>query len=236
MYGLQRDAIVKQGILRSASVDGAKLISAPLPAPMASADPLSYAYDDSIQPHAYEPLLAITLLDLAKREVQSAVGLKGEQPPKFDGVVIGHAPQELQRIACRAMVKQLTALKIPCKAQEITTPEAGKQCDFVYAELLMTEPMIDAARLFGAGGLYTAANPHVRLAIRQIDQATTWNQAGLSLRQLHRVLHEDLTMLPLWQIPEHFAVRKNLQGINAAPVSLYQDIEQWRVSPRLGQN
>lgn len=236
MYGLQRQAILEQGILRKESLPGARLISAPLPAPVVADDALSYAYDDSILPHAFEPLLSITLVDLAKRELESAAGLKGQTPPKFTGLVIGYAPNELQRMACKAMAKQLASINIACQAVEISTLAAAQQCDFIYAELLITEPIIDASRLFGPEGIYPATNPHLRLGIRQLEQATTWNQAGQRLRELHRVLHEDLTLLPLWQLPEHFAVRKNLQGISAAPISLYQDIEKWRVAPRLGQN
>jgi tetratricopeptide (TPR) repeat protein len=235
MYALQRDSILQQGILHGEKLEGAKVISGPLPS-MSGEDALSYAYDDSIPPHAFEPLLSVTLLDLAKREIDSAANLKGEKPPARTEVVIGHAPQELQRIACKAMSKQLTALSIPCKAVELKNGQATDECDFVYAELLVSEPTIDAVRLFGPDGLYSATNPHVRLAVRQIEQATTWNQAGQRLRQLHRVLHEDLALLPLWQTPEHFAVRENVQGISAKPVSLYQDIQQWRVAPRLGQN
>lgn len=236
MYALQREAILEQGVLRNEPIAGARLISGPLPAPGGAGDALSYAYDDSIPPHAFEPLLALTLFDLAKRELSAAASLKGEQPPKFTEVVLGHAPQELHAIVCKAMAKQLAAIKIPCRTVEVTTPEAAAQCDFVYTELLIAEPVIDVVRLFGPDGLYPATNPHVRLGVGQVEQSTTWNQAGQRLKQLHRVLHEDLTLLPLWQTPEHLAVQKNLQGISAAPVSLYQDIEQWRVTPRLGQN
>jgi tetratricopeptide (TPR) repeat protein len=237
MCALQRDAILKQGILRTENeVEGARLISGPLPAPITKGDPLSYAYDDTIRPHAYEPLLAVTLLELAKHQVDSAARMKQEEPPKFSEVVLGHSPQEVPTIACKAMAQQLAALKIPCRIVELTDPESRAQCDFTYAELLIAEPIVDMVRLLGPAGLYPATNPHVRLVIRQVEQATTWNQAGQRLKQLHRVLHEDLTLLPLWQTPVHFAVQKNLRGISAAPISLYQDIEQWRVSPRLGQN
>jgi hypothetical protein len=237
MYALQRDAILKQGILRTEdAVEGAQLISGPLPAPLHNGDPLSYTYDETISPHAYDPLLAVILIELAKRELQSAAAVKEEQPPKFEGIVLGHLPQELPTIVCKAMAKQLQALKIPCRTVELTGPDSRAQCDFVYTELVIAEPVVDVVRLLGPHGLYPATNPHVRLGIRQVEQATTWNQAGQRLKQLHRVLHEDLTLLPLWQTPEYFAVQKNLQGISAAPVSLYQDIERWRVAPRLGHN
>jgi ABC-type transport system substrate-binding protein len=237
MYALQRDAILKQGLLRTEEkVEGAQLISGPLPAPVNSDDPLSYVYDNTIAPHEYEPLLAVALLELAKRELQAVAAQKNEQPPKFEGIVLGHNPQESPTIVCKAMAQQLAALKIPCRTVELTSPDSRAECDFVYAELLIAEPVVDVIRMLGPHGLYPATNPYVRLGIRQMEKATTWNQAGQRLKQLHRVLHEDLTLLPLWQMPVHFAVQRNLQGISAAPVSLYQDIEQWRVSPRLGQN
>jgi hypothetical protein len=31
-------------------------------------------------------------------------------------------------------------------------------------------------------------------------------------------------------------VRQNLKGVSTSPVSLYQDVDQWRVTPRLEQN
>jgi tetratricopeptide (TPR) repeat protein len=237
MCALHRDAILQQGLLRTEEkVEGAQLISGPLPAPVNNNDPLSYVYDSTIEPHEYEPLLAVTLLELAKRQLQAAAALKNEQPPKFEGIVLGHNPQESPTIVCKAMAQQLNALKIPCRTVELIGPDSRAQCDFVYAELLIAEPVVDVVRMLGPHGLYPATNPYVRSGIRQIERATTWNLAGQGLKQLHRVLHEDLTLLPLWQTPEHFAVQKNLQGISPAPVSLYQDIEQWRVSPRLGQN
>ncbi len=235
MYGIQREAILKQGILQGQEVPGAQLISGPFPAPGNLSDPLSYAYDATIEPHAYEPLLTVTLVELAKREVEAAARIKNENPPPYGSITLGHGPAALHRIACNAMMKQLAPLGVKCTLQEITDPASAENCDFVYAELVVTEPVIDAERMFGAGGLYPASNSYVRLGVRSVAQATTWNQAGQRLRQLHRVLHEDLTVLPLWQTPEHFALRSNVQGVSAAPVSLYQDIDSWRVAPRLGQ-
>jgi hypothetical protein len=236
MYAINRDVILQQGVLREQSIPGAQLISGPFPAPLAPNDPLSYAYDNSIAPHAYEPLLALTLVNIAKREMEAAAQTRNEKAPPMEELVIGHQPLELHRIASRAMAKQLTNLGVPCQAKELTGDDAElADCDFVYAEIVMSEPAIDVVRLFGPQGLYPATNPHVRLGVRLVQQGTTWNEVGLRLRQLHRTLHEDLTVLPLWQLPQHFAVRPNVQGLSTATVSLYQEIDQWRVAPRLLQ-
>jgi tetratricopeptide (TPR) repeat protein len=235
VHGLQREAVLREGILRGHASEGARLVSGPLPAPTTTNDPLAYAYDDAIPPHAYEPLLALTLIDVAKRELQSAANIKGEEPPKFKELVIGHDPVETQRIACKAFAKQLTKIGIPCRVQEVVDDAGRGECDFVYAELLIGEPVVDVPKLFGQVGLHPASNPHVRLGVRLVEQATTWNQAGQRLRQLHRILHEDLTVLPLWQTIEHYAVRSNVQGVRPGSVSLYQDVDSWRIAPRLGQ-
>jgi hypothetical protein len=134
------------------------------------------------------------------------------------------------------MAKQLAPLGISCTLKEIaSTADDFDQCDFVYTELLISEPAVDVERLLGARGRYPTNNPHVRLGVQLVESAATWNEAGQRLRQLHRTLHEDLTVLPLWQVPEHYAIRGNVQGIQAAPVSFYQDIDHWRVTARLAQ-
>ena len=52
---------------------------------------------------------------------------------------------------------------------------------------------------------------------------------------LHRLLHEDVTVLPLWQTLDHFAYRKTLAGVAAQPVRLYQNIEQWHTANQLAR-
>jgi hypothetical protein len=47
---------------------------------------------------------------------------------------------------------------------------------------------------------------------------------------VHRVAYDDVTVLPLWQLVEHFVFRTQLRGVAAEPVSLYQDVERWRPS------
>jgi tetratricopeptide (TPR) repeat protein len=235
LYGLNRELILSQGILQGAELSAARLVSGPFPAPVATNDPLAYAYDSSVAAHAYEPLLAATLLQVAKREAAALAQQNAEKAPQLDGITLGHLPLELHRTACKAIVKQLAPLGIPCKLLQVDgVPGDLEACDFLYTELQVSEPVVDVERLFGPQGSYPATNPHVRLGVRQVQQSATWNEAGQRLRQLHRTLHEDLTVLPLWQVPEHYAVRSNVRGVAASPVSFYQAIDAWRVSSRLG--
>jgi hypothetical protein len=124
---------------------------------------------------------------------------------------------------------------LPCKLVELE----GKvpmpaEVDFVYAELTVTEPTVDASRLFGSRGLFPAENPHVRMAVRRVEQAATWNEASQRLRDLHRVIHEELTVLPLYQTPEFCAFGPSVTGYDKSPLTFYQRIESWRITPRGG--
>jgi hypothetical protein len=53
---------------------------------------------------------------------------------------------------------------------------------------------------------------------------------------VHRLLHEELPLLPLWQTLDHFAYRKTLVGIGSRPVHLYQDVERWKVDGKLARS
>jgi len=236
IYATRRDLILSQGILSNKTIRGAQLMSGPFPAAFDDNDTLSYANDPTIQPYPFEPILAMTLFDLAKREAKSLANLRKEPEPKFEPLVIAHPRAELAKMACRAIAKQLEVVGVPCKLQEVDgTVPMPPEADFLYAELTISEPVVDAIRLFGSRGLYPASDPHVRLAVRRVEQATTWNEASQRLREFHRLVHEELTVLPLYQTPEYFAVRKNVTGMASGPNTFYQQIEQWRISLRISE-
>ena len=100
--------------------------------------------------------------------------------------------------------------------------------DLLYVELATWEPVVDANRLFGEGGMVGDSGPYMTLALRQLDQAAEWDQVRECLHRVHRIAYDDVTVIPLWQLVEHFAYRKSLRGVAPRPVSLYQNIEQWR--------
>jgi hypothetical protein len=53
------------------------------------------------------------------------------------------------------------------------------------------------------------------------------------LRELHRLAAEDATLIPLWQLVDHCVYHRSLVGVGSQPISLYQHVRDWRVSPRL---
>jgi ABC-type oligopeptide transport system substrate-binding subunit len=73
---------------------------------------------------------------------------------------------------------------------------------------------------------------HVTFKLQQLDGVSNWRTARERLRELHRLLAEELPVLPLWQTVDHFAYRKRIQGLNGGVVRLYQDVETWTLRAR----
>jgi hypothetical protein len=65
-------------------------------------------------------------------------------------------------------------------------------------------------------------------ALDELDRSQNWNEARARLREIHRIAHYDLPVIPLWQTVNHFARRTWLTGVGDQPVALYQNLDEWR--------
>jgi ABC-type transport system substrate-binding protein len=235
-YGIAREVILAQAIGQGANVPGNMVVSGVFPAPKSNDDPAGYGYDSRVAARPFEPRLGYTLALIGQREVLAAAQKRKASPPKFAPLVLGHPADEPIRKACQAIAKQWKAMKVECQLLEfppgVCSDVEGK-CDLVYAQLAAWEPIVDAGRLLGPSGLVPTSSPHLLLALRQIESARNWRDARERLEELHRAVHEDLTIIPLWQTNEHFAYRKNIQGLKPGIVTLYQNVQDWRVTPRI---
>ena len=92
----------------------------------------------------------------------------------------------------------------------------------------MSEPLVDARRVLGEEGMTGGCSPYMTLALRQLDEAVDWGEVRDCLHRVHRIAYDDVAVLPLWQLVEHFVRHESLRGVGARPVSLYQNVEQWR--------
>jgi ABC-type transport system substrate-binding protein len=235
VYGLNRELMLQQGLLRGQILPGFKVTSAPFPAPTESGESQAYAYDQQIAPRPYDPRLAFTLRLVAERELKTAYERLLQKPPELTPLLIGHPADETSRIACRAMVKQWELIGVKAKLTEFPPGQFDDkgECDLVYAQAATWEPLVDAGRLLGPEGVSPVANPFVQLTLRQIERATNWQEARDRFRHLHRLLHEDVSIIPLYQTFDHYAYRKSLQGLESPRVTLYQNIAQWQVNVKL---
>ncbi len=238
VYGINREVILQKGLLNETKVEGTRVISAALPAGIGSNDPAGYAYDESIRPLPYDPVMSAILLRLTDQQLGAAADKRKEKAPELQELVLVHPVGEMPRFICKQIQTQLDVIGVKCSLRELppgqNRPADGK-FDLLYAQLCMQEPLVDVSRLFGAGGLAETTDPYISLTLRRLSEAANWKEARDLLHELHRFLYEDMTLLPLWQMIDYFVYQHGLTGLQARPIWFYQNVEQWRVVPPVPQ-
>ena len=234
VYGIHREAILNH-LLRGQRPPGCQVLSGPFSPGISRDDPLDYAYDHSIEPRGYEPQLAIGLAQVALSEVAAAMKEQGIDAADIPELVLAHPAHEIARVACTSIQRQLKLVDIPVTLRELPAGLPGRipdDVDLLYVELTTEEPVVDARRLLGKDGIAGSSSNFMSQALRQLDQATDWAQVADRLRRIHRLAYEEVPLVPLWQLTDHFAYDRALEGVGARPVSLYQDVEAWQPATR----
>lgn len=233
-YGIDRAWIVQRVLLGGASQPGFDVLSGPFPTGVSLSDPIRYGYNNQIAPRPFEPRLAAILATVAWAGVQKASGEKIEDGPLADmpKLVLAHPSDPVARNACQLIQLQLKREGIPVELRQFTAEELmnGRvEYDLRYAELAVWEPVTDARRIFGPGGLVgDEAGPSVLAALWRLDESTNWKDVRARLADLHEIAHHDLPVIPLWETVNYFAYRDSVAGIGDAPMTLYQNIDNWR--------
>jgi len=234
VFGIRRDMILEDLLLRGHRVNGCRLISGPFAAGLSSDDPLSYAYDQSIQPREYLPRLAVTLYKLAERRMKEEAEKNEEE---FDGIpplVIAHPATRVATEACKTIQFHLSHIKIACTLKELppgVTRDASGDYDLLYCQLAMWEPIVDAGALLGPEGLAMVQDDHVNRSLQWLESAMRWQEVRDRVRSLHRVCHDKVTVIPLWQMVDYYAHHPGIQLNPRPPVSLYHGVQQWQLAP-----
>jgi hypothetical protein len=244
-YGADREGIVRDILLGGEPASGYVALSGPFPAGVGLNDPLGYGYNTDLRPRPYEPRLAALLASvaratLAKRELAERKE-RGEEVPEPDPtveptlppptpLVLAHPADPLARVACQALKLQLDRVGMPIQLVELQAngAEAAPQYDLLYVEAAIWEPLVDARRLLGDCGAGGAGSALMAAALDELAESGNWNDARRRLREIHRIAYFDLPVIPLWQTVNHFAHRTWLDGVGDRPLSLYQNLDEWR--------
>ena len=59
-----------------------------------------------------------------------------------------------------------------------------------------------------------------------------WLEARSALLRLHRLVFNDVTVIPLYQTFDYYASRKTMNGLTSGQATLYQTVENWKASAR----
>jgi hypothetical protein len=167
------------------------------------------------------------------RTVQDLAAKLGEPAPELKKLVLGFPGQELARVSCQAIATYLKIVGLECELREFpagVVEDSTGECDLVYKEIAVWEPVTDARRILGQTGVAPTQSFYVQQSLRWLDEAENWGEARERLVDIHRAVYNDLAVLPLWQTVDFFAYRKRLNNVGASPVWLYQNVDQWRIS------
>jgi len=148
-------------------------------------------------------------------------------------LVLAHAPDAVAQTACEAIRRQLHEVGIELELRAFGPGEPvglSDDVDLVYVELAAWEPVVDAWPLLGENGMAGAVSPYLSLALRQLRQATDWRRVSARLREIHRIVYDEVAVVPLWQLTDHFLYHRSLRGFGSRPVTLYENVERWRTA------
>jgi ABC-type transport system substrate-binding protein len=217
-YGIDRQAILDQ-LLQGDKLPGC-----------AVADGLFPTVRADEKPWPYDPRMALVLAETARREAAAAA--KGRGPASSTVLVLAHSRDEVARTACMAIQRQLATIGVEIELRETPAAVSGRipaNADLLYVELAFWEPLVDAPWVLGDGGLSGGSTAAMSQAFGQLAEAADGNELAARLRRVDAVARDEASILPLWQLSDYFACQKGLAGIGIKTVTLYQDVEQWKV-------
>ena len=234
VYGTNREDILAGELLEGLESEGCRVLSGPFPAGIELNDPLGYAYDQDLLPRNYEPPLAKLLIALNESQMKALAARNKEKVPELTPIRLAHPADNLSRVACEAISSQWELLGLKVELVELpvgqTFPGDDEDiADLVYVSAAVWEPVIDARRVLGPEGLAKSSDQLVGLGLRRIEEARNWREVRDGLVGLHFIAHHELPILPLWQMVDSYAYRRELIGVGRDIVSLYQNAEKWRL-------
>lgn len=250
VYGTNRQAMLEKLIWRGPVPPGNRVLTGPFPAGSSADDSRGYAHNNQVQERPYDPRLALTLIGVARLGLAAAnAGDKPEGEASEESksaaeesakkaivLRLAHPAADVPRAAAKSIVRQWKPLGIDVELVEYgedVTEAMLADCDLVYRELVVREPVVEARRLLGSDGALGSSNSYLELSLERLLAAENSRDSRDRLRELHRLAAEDVTLIPLWQLVDHYAYHRSLQGVGQQAAALYQGVQDWRSTPQL---
>jgi peptide/nickel transport system substrate-binding protein len=227
-YAIDRKGLLEETLLRRA-IDGN---NAQADGPFARG---SYADAPGVKPLEHDPGLARALVRAAQIEMgDGPLKLTFEYPRTPEALVV--APRLAE--AFRALGIELRTVERPETDLEQEL-RAGRRFDLAYRSGRWTEPAWDAGPTIcpgydaptSAGALGSIASARTLQVLLQLERAAQWPEARALVVQLDRESRDELPVIPLWQLDDHYAWRDRLNGPGETAEHLYQKIETWTINP-----
>lgn len=233
--GINRGLILSEVICGGRDINGCEVISGPFPIGTEENDQLSYAYNLRVPVQPFNDLLGMVLTRVVFETRVNAAVSNGTSASEVElpQIVLAHAAEELPEIACSSIQQMWSSMGMEVILRKLEKGESvppDDDWDFLYYQMSMEEPLSDVERLFGSGGVVSEISAPARQSMQQLAQVQSWQRASRTMRQLHRQVVNDVSIIPLWQLKEHFAWRNNVSGVGRNPVHLYENVSRWRIT------
>lgn len=220
-YAINRERILKEVLFRNESsvTQRSRLTSAPFAT-------RSYAYNQTVEPHKFDPQLAFALVTVSKKRL-------GGEVPELTMIC---EPDEMMLRCASEFVKEWA--RVGVKVNLISDPKepTPAKWDIVYRTVRMQEPITD---------LWPFLTMRHDARVRDLEHLPDWLRQQLveleqapdlaggieMLRRLHLRLQEFVQVAPLWEIDDVVVIRKNIQFFQPTPLGPYHNIEKWVVQP-----
>lgn len=195
----------------------------------------SYANAPEVAALGFDPLLARMLVAAGVKELGGdPVKLTFEYPARPETRTI--VPRILE--ALRGTGLEIRASERPESELEAGL-RSGRRFDLAYRVVHCGEPVTDAGPLLCPGydappsedALAAVASPRILQLLLQLEQAPEWATARALVSMIDREVRDELPIIPLWQLQDHYAWRSRLKGPKDATDRLYHEIEQWEIEP-----
>ena len=238
---INREEIVGNLICGGLEIDGCTTISGPFPIGSDDNDQISYGYDLKVKPLQFSNTLGMVLMQIALRPMNAP-----KPPPAEDGaepaaapltlsppaLVLVHSTSSTAREASTAISQMWGEIGVTTTLRELKPGEtwpADDNWDMLYVEAIIEEPLVDAERILGTGGLANAISAPVEQSLRIAGSTHSWQDACRALRRIHRQIANDLSVIPLYQVREQFAFRTTVYGMGRDIIHLYQNVDRWQI-------
>ena len=227
-HAIDRRLLVNDVICGGKPIEGCTPISGPFPIGTEENDQIAYAYDMKVRPLAFNSQMGMVMVNLALR-ARPPVRPEPLPSPKL---VIAHPQSSLASNASAAIARMWSEIGVETTTRVLKPGESippDEQWDFLYLEITMEEPLVDALNIIGSGGIAEEVSAPIEQTLRNLSYAQSWQSACAALRRLHRQTAIDLSIVPLWQVKEHFAYRNTVREIGRDLIHLYQNVDRWRI-------
>jgi peptide/nickel transport system substrate-binding protein len=195
----------------------------------------SYANAPDVRPYDFNMLRAKMLVAGAKRELgTNRIRLTLEYPARFEAQIsVGRIAEGLREAGL-----EIDLVERPESELEQAL-RAGRRFDLAYRVGRCDEPIYEVGALLCPGydappqsqGLAALASPRILQLLLQLEHAPEYATARELVTQIDRECRDELPIIPLWQLQDHYAWRDRLKGPAETADHLYQGIETWEIEP-----